>query len=230
MASNLFQFLFSKNAGLSYREGSFKIGASGATTGLIGSGIANVVRETTGIYRVQMLDNFNRVVGADPMVISPTTGTPVSDGSFSVGTPYQILNASTGVNWQKVGLAPGLTAAAGQTFVASSGAGGDGTGTALRIGNSNVDKIEFMPNPNSILGPLPIQGTTGFTQGAYFFLKTLQNTVQTVSGGTVASTAFVTSATIVPTLVNPSTGTVVRFGIWLRASTVPGTGETSSNY
>lgn len=206
-----------------YVEGSFKIGATGAvmpSTGIVGSGVNSVVRKGTGQYVLQLQDNFNRLLGADFNTFSATSAAgAVTDGSLVVGQPYQIAFASTSTNWYTLGLPVGLTPAAGMPFVATSGASAGGTGglpgsgTAVRIIASNVDRVEVLPNPNTILqssnlnGPL---GTSGIpAQGAYIFFQTLDT-----SGAPV----------------NPTSGAVIRFNLFLRNSSLLGTNETPTNY
>lgn len=208
MASKLFrQFLYSANPMLTFIEGSFKVGASGnvaPSTGVLGSGVSSVTKTGTGQYEIQLTDNYNRFLGLLPTLISPTSAAGlVTDGSLVVGLPYQIVFASTSTNWQTLGLQAGVTAAAGMPFVAASGASG-GNGTVVAIGQTGVNSVEVLPNPNTLLGPLTTQA-----QGATV-------NIQTLNGSGVA--------------VNPTSGSVIRFGIFLRNSSLLGTNETSSNY
>jgi len=216
MASKLFkQFLYSTNPMLTYIEGSFKVGASGAvkpSTGILGTGVQSVTRAAQGQYVIGLTDNYNRFLGLDCTLLAPTSGAgSVTDGSFVVGQAYQITFPSTSTNWQTVGLPSGLVATIGMPFVATSGAsnggagGAVGNGTAIRITNTGIQQVEMLPNPNTILGPT----NTTQTQGAYFNLQTL-------------------NGSSVPT--DPTSGSVVRFGLFLRNSSLLGTNETSSNY
>lgn len=205
MASQLYkQFLYSNNAMLSMIEGSFKVGASGnvaPSTAIVGTGVSSVTKTGTGQYQIQLTQNFNRFLGFDATVLSPSSAAgSVADGSFVVGQPYQIVFASTSTNWQTVGLGTGLTAAQGMPFVATSGNSG-GNGTAVALGVSGVNMVEVLPNPNSVL--------QSSEPGGYVNIQTLNGSNAPVS---------------------PSSGTVIRFNIFLRNSSLLGTNENSSNY
>lgn len=206
MASRSFkQFLFSLNPLVSYIEGSFIVGASGAvsSTAGVGAGVTSITRKGTGQYQIQLSDNYYRFLGFNATVLSPTTGSGVTiqDGSLVVGVPYQIVFPSTSTNWQTLGLGTGLTAAVGMPFVATSGNSG-GNGLVTRLTQSGIASVEVLPNPNLELGPLP-------TQGAYVTFQTL-NTSNAPA--------------------NPTSGTAIRFNIYLRNSTLVGRNETSTNY
>lgn len=210
-----------------YVEGSFKVGASGAiapSTGIVGSGVNTVTKTGTGQYQILLQDNFNRLLGADFNTFSPTSAAGViTDGSLVIGNPYQIVFASTSTNWYTLGLPTGLIPTAGMPFVATSGASNGplgssgvtapGNGTVVRIGNSGIQAIETLPNPNTIMtssnqnGPLGVANIA--SQGAYVMFQTLNG-----SG--------------VPT--SPTSGTVIRFNLFLRNSSLLGTNETPTNY
>ncbi len=229
MASRLYkQFLYSNNPMLTFIEGSFAVQGSGTvfpstgavgTSGVIGSGCQSVIKTGTGQYQIQLTDNFYRLLDFQALPISPTSGgAVVSDGSLVVGKPYQIMFASTSTNWQTLGLPKGITPAIGQPFVASSGASNGpsgssgataaGNGTVLAVGLSGVTQIELLPNPNLVLSSSPPASYVS-TQGAYINIQTLGTS---------------------NTLASPSSGTVIRFNLTLRNSSLLGSNETSTNY
>jgi len=156
--SRFYQFLYSKVPMLTMLEGHLDVGSSGAveaTSG--GKGITSITKLATGIYQIKLQENFNHFVGADFTFESPVTGGSVSDGSFSVGALYQITAVGT-TDWTSSGLPAGLTAAVGQTFVASA-TGGAGTGTAKAIGKGNIMKVEVAGMAaDTMLLPQPIGG------------------------------------------------------------------------
>lgn len=217
MASRHFnQFLFSLNPKLIFIEGSFKIGASGAvspSTASLGAGTQGITKAATGQYRIQLQDPYNRLVGFESAIFPPTTADGfTTDGSLTVGQPYQVLFPSTSTKWTDLGLPLGLTPTQGQPFVATSGASAGplgssgvtaaGNGTVLPIISANVQDIQMLPNPN-----LELQSTTA---GSYFFIQTL------------GSSAYIP--------VQPTSGTVIRYNLFLRDSNLLGKGETSTNY
>jgi hypothetical protein len=228
MASRLYkQFVTTNNAGLTYVEGSFTIGASGAvapSTAIVGSGVLGVTKTGTGQYQVQLQDNFNRLLGFDVNPFSPTSAAgPITDGSLVIGNPYQIVFASTSTNWYTLGLPKGVIPTAGMPFVATSGASNGplgssgvtaaGNGTVIRIGNSGIASCETLPNPNTILFSNNANGPLGSSsippQGGFIMFQTLNG-----SG--------------VPT--SPTSGTVLRFNAFLRNSSLLGTNETPGNF
>lgn len=217
MASRQFyQFTSSLNPNLVMIEGSFQVGASGnvqPSTGVVGAGNQTVTKVGTGFYRIQLQDNYNRLVGFDSVIFPPTSAAGfIQDGSLTVGQPYQILFPSTSTKWTDLGLPAGLTPAIGQPFVATSGASAGplgssgvtaaGNGTVIPIISANIQDIQLLPNPNTEL-----QSTTA---GSYMFIQTL---------GTSAIVAA-----------QPTSGTVIRYNVWLRNSNLVGKGELPTNY
>lgn len=216
MASRLTnQFLSTLQFQTVLLEGSFQIGASGVvapSTGLPGSGLQSVTRVGTGSYQLQLQDGYNRLLGFDAMALPGSSGAgPVTDGSLSVGTAYQIVFASTSTNWVTLGLPRGLTPAAGMPFVATSGASNGplgssgvtaaGNGVVIPLRSPGIAAVQLLPNYNTEL--------RSSTAGAYLFVQTLNTSLAAA---------------------DPTSGTVIRYNIWLRNSSVLGKGETSTNY
>lgn len=224
MASRLTnQFLYSFNPNLVLIEGSFEIGTTGAvvgggTSGWLGRGVDQVVKNGTGQYQVGFSDTYNRFLGANIDLISPTSAAGlVTDGSFLIGSPYQIVFASTSTNWQTLGLPQGLVAAQGMPFVATSGASNGplgssgvtaaGNGTAVRITNTGIAAVEVLPNPNTELQGSATSGNSG--SRSYLMFQTLNG-----SG--------------VPTA--PTSGSVIRFTAFFRNSSLVLNNELPGNY
>ena len=127
------------------------IGATGAVGTLKGPGIASVTRLGTGLYQVKLQDNYNKFFKLDWNLEAPVTGSAVNDGSFSVGTVYQITTVGT-TDWTAAGLPAGLTAAVGMVFKAAT-IGGAGTGAAKALGTSGIFAVEVVGNPQLMLAP-----------------------------------------------------------------------------
>ena len=127
------------------------IGATGAVGTLKGPGIYGVTRLGTGIYQIKLQDNYNKFFKLDWNLEAPVTGSAVNDGSFSVGTVYQITTVGT-TDWTAAGLPAGLTAAVGMVFKAAT-IGGAGTGAAKALGTSGIFAVEVVGNPQLMLAP-----------------------------------------------------------------------------
>ena len=179
MASRQFnQFTSSLRFGLKFLEGAAKVGASGqiVANSFTGGGISatstlTLVNIGTGLYRLQVQDPYVRCVSADIKIASPTSGSTIAvDGNLVVGQPYQILGGTSAVpavqpttstNWYTLGLYPGLNPAAGEAFVATSGASNVpgsstsqvGQGQVARIITSGVASVEILPGINTTLAP-----------------------------------------------------------------------------
>lgn len=127
------------------------IGATGAVGTVKGPGIYGITRLTTGIYQIKLQDNYNKFFKLDWNLEAPVTGSAVNDGSFSVGTVYQITTVGT-TDWTAAGLPAGQTAAVGMVFKAAT-IGGAGTGAAKALGTSGIFAVEVVGNPQLMLAP-----------------------------------------------------------------------------
>lgn len=184
------QFLYSNVPMLTMIDGHIVIGAAGAVSSFTGKGIYNVALLAAGIYSVQLTNNFKSFVGHDFSLQSPVTGANVADGSFVVGTMYQITAVGT-TGWSAVGLNTGLTPAIGQQFVATA-VGGVGTGTAKVVGSTGVASIELGE-------PAAMLQVNNLGQGAIFMARMLD-----FAGALVA----------------PASGTIIDLSIYLKNSSV----------
>lgn len=173
------------------------IGATGAVGTLKGPGIYGVTRLGTGIYQIKLQDNYNKFFKLDWNVEAPVTGSAVNDGSFSVGTVYQITTVGT-TDWTAAGLPAGLTAAVGMVFKAAT-IGGAGTGAAKALGTSGIFAVEVVGNPQTMLAP---QGAAN--QGGIITIKCLN-----ASGAAT----------------DPAEGTVLFLDLYLSNSSVTVQGE-----
>lgn len=192
MANSTFQqFFWSKIKMLSMIEGQMVIGASGAVSSYTGNGVLEVLQLTTGIYSIQLQENFNAFLGANFTIESPVTGGSVSDGSFVADTLYQITSAGD-TDWSAIGFPDGFTPAAGTVFLASS-SGGSGTGTAKAIGASGISSIEVAQNAQAMIA------SSNINEGALFYIQTLDD------AGSLA---------------DPAAGSIIEFSVMLRNSSV----------
>lgn len=143
-------------------HGKANIGASGATSALVGSGVASLTRLAQGVYALKLEDNYYRFYGLDVTFEAPVTGLDITAGSFVVGTLYEIT-ALGSTDWAAIGLPAGVTPAVGVSFVATGV--GSGTGTAKAVGSSGIFGSEVVGNPQLGLAPS--------VQGAVVYFKCL---------------------------------------------------------
>lgn len=186
-----YQFLYSKDAMLTYLKGSITVGGTGAVTSFAGKGFYSITRSTTGIYFVQLNDNYNAFINFNWHAAGGVTGSNVTDGSFVTGTEYSITAVGT-TTWTTAGFPSGYTPAVGSVFVAT-GAGGAGTGTAKAVGKSGISKIELAQSASGLLNG----NNSGI--GSAFFLNTYNYS---------------------EALANPTSGCVLGFELWMRNSSV----------
>lgn len=179
-------------------DAAVSIGASGAPTIVQALGINSITRLSAGVYRIQLQDNYVKILGLDSMFQSPLAGSPVTAGSFSVGTVYRIVSLGT-TNWVTAGLPSGITPAVGAVFKAA--AIGSGTGTAQIMGNSGISSVELLDASANMLSNQP------FVQPAGGFVD-----IQCL-GATDASTT-----TLIPA--DPANGSVMYLKVLLSNSSV----------
>lgn len=178
-------------------DGTVTFGASGAVSSYTGRGISSVTKLTTGIYQIQLTDDFNYFVNGDFRMESGVSGGAVTDGSFVTNTLYQIQTLGT-TNWGAVGLPSGLTPAVGMVFVAT-GAGGSGGGTVKAIGVSGINSVEIAQNVQTELY------NTGTNIGSTIVVQTLAPTSSSVT---------------TPIPASPANGSIMAFTLFFRNSSV----------
>ena len=79
------------------------IGSTGAVGTIKGPGVSGVTRLGTGLYQIKLQDNYYKFYKLDWNLEAPVTGSDVTDGSFSVGTVYQITAVGT-TDWTAAAL------------------------------------------------------------------------------------------------------------------------------
>lgn len=169
------------------------IGASGAPGTLKGPGIASITRLSAGIYQVQLQDNYNRYYFGAASFVSPVSGTPVADGSFSTGTVYVITSLGT-TNWAAAGLPANIAPAVGAVFKAAN-AGGAGSGTAETSSHSGIFSTEAIGDTNTMLSLFP---TTPLLGGLVTFqtLNASGAATDPASGSVMALTFYLSNSSI----------------------------------
>jgi len=225
MASRLFkQFLFSLNPMLTYIEGSFVVGATGAVGSVKGGGISNVVRLTTGVYQIVLEDQYNRLLGFGYDFGTTVTGSALT--SVTSGTVYVInaLGTATAAQWQAVGLSANVTAAVGVVFKATASQAIGGSASVKVQAPSTISEVEVLGDPN----------TTIINQTPYIVVQTLGPVISSVATsvftydvGTPANSTVATSVvnTTTMTPIDPAQNSTFRFALMLRNSNLAGKGE-----
>jgi len=145
--SRFYQFLYSKDAMLTRISGSFITAGDGSVASFSGKGIEGIHARPgntpAGVYYVELLENYNQVVGFDFWVQQGTTGAPVTAGAFVTGTAYVINTVGT-TDWGAIGYyTEDFSVVAGGVFIATGA--GSGTGTATALASSGVANIELLP-------------------------------------------------------------------------------------
>ena len=191
-----YQFTFSLNPALTYLEGSFVVGSAGAVGTTKGSGFQSVEHLATGVYRINLADEYNRYLHGNAAFVAPVTGSPVSAGSLVTGTLYVIASLGTS-DFTKVGIPVGLTPNVGMSFVATGTT--TGTGSAIAVATSGISAVEVVGDPNVSIDQ-PVKGTSF----PYIIMQCFN-----FSGA----------------LADPAAGSVCGFDMMLRNSSVKGKGE-----
>ncbi len=200
------------------------IGATGAPTLSSGALVKAITRMAAGQYRIQLQDNYSKLLQFEATAQSAPSGTPVSGGSFSTGTVYQIITmgTTTQAQWVTAGVPVGITAAVGVTFKAA--AAGAGTGTVNTIISSGISAVELMGNNNNMLNNQPFSSQNGgfidfqcmgttFTAGAY-------TPAGTNSAPTFTGTPASLTGTIVRAAADPANGAQLFIRILLSNSSL----------
>jgi len=144
------------------------IGAAGAPSIAPGNGygISSIARLAAGQYRLQLQDNFSKLLQFKATMQAPLSGSPVAATALAPGSVYQIVSMGTSsqANWVTAGLPSGIVAAPGVSFKAA--AVSVGTGTASLIGSSDVHAVELISSSVNMLMNQP-PGTTSAQLGAF---------------------------------------------------------------
>lgn len=101
-----------------------------------------------GLIIVNLQDNYNSYYGGYSASSVAVTGSAINSG-LSVGNVYQIvsLGTTTAAQWVTGGLAVGVTAAVGVSFIAAA-TSFSGTGTVKAVKYAGFSHVELVGNPN----------------------------------------------------------------------------------
>lgn len=137
------------------------IAGTGAPTLASGPLVKAITRLAAGQYRIQLQDNYSKLLEFEACAQSAPSGSSLAGGSFSIGTVYQIITmgTTTQAQWVTAGVPVGVTAAVGVVFKAA--AAGAGTGTVNTLISSGITSIELMGNNNNMLNNQPFTATNG---------------------------------------------------------------------
>lgn len=209
MASRSFnQFLFSLIPGYTQLNAQFTVGSTGAVTtnSTQGSGIQSIVRLAAGTYRINLQDVYNRCLGVSCSIQSPVTGSTAA-GSLNPTTVYVIatMGTTTQANWVTAGVPSNVTAAVGVSFLCAATTSGNGT---CSVPASSGDYgVEVIGNPNLTIIASPNNAGTLFP---YIDVQCMGPTDATHPA---------------PIPVDPVSGSILKFMINLRNSSLKAKGE-----
>ncbi len=156
-------------------------------TALKGQGVANVFMHTSttpgrgsngylnpnpaaGIIMVQLTDNFYKYYGGYSQVTAPNSTASTSTVANVVNV-ITVLGTATAAQWLTVGLPPGVTAAVGVAFVATTAAviGGSAQTAIVAPAGSAIQSIEISGgNANLSLSAIPVGGSPNVGGFLYF--------------------------------------------------------------
>lgn len=111
-----------------------------------------------GYIVVELEENYSGYVNGTYGFAPPVSGTPVNiSGGLTQFGVYTIVSLGTSnqANWVAIGLRPGITAAVGVSFVASTASAGTGTGTVevVKSNASVATQIQPIGDPNLMCNP-----------------------------------------------------------------------------
>jgi len=208
------EFLHSHNKGLTLIEGEFEVDSSQTTAGAgykikllstKGTGIDNIRNVATGVYRIDLSDNYFKLLGFNYSTKN-VLGTQVAIASLSNGVPYVIktLGTSAQADWVLAGMPSDITAAVGVAFTAVTAASGStGNGYAAPMITNGVVNVALYGNPDTTINSASPSSTK-----PYLYIHTMY-----------------AAATNITAPAAPVDGTVIRFQLLLRNSNMVGTGE-----
>ncbi len=104
---------------------------------------------------------FQKFVGVRGTVVAPATSTTTT--STTANSPFVItaLGTATAAQWLAVGLPAGMTAAVGQSFIATASQSIGGSATVGVPGVSNVAAISIVGDPSTMCGNTSIASNSG---------------------------------------------------------------------
>lgn len=165
--------------------------SSAATPSSLNPAAGNIV--------VQIQDNYNRYLSGSAVIRSALSGTPLTSVTDGVAYVITALGTATAAQWRTRGLPAGLTAAVGQSFIATS-TGTIGGSAAVQIAaatGSGVASIEILGDPSLQAAPVP-SGNQGY--GAYIILQCRDyagSIVQPAEGSVISIQMLMSNSSVV---------------------------------
>ena len=159
----LSQRIFNQHVMQVQLDAQVSIGASGAPSiqSGSGSGIKSITRQAAGNYRIQLEDNYAKLLGIQASMQAPVSGADVAVTALTPGVIYQItsLGTTTQAQFVTAGVPSGITAAVGVVFKAA--ATSLGTGAAKILGASGVSSVEQIGQSVNMLNNQPFSNRSG---------------------------------------------------------------------
>lgn len=126
------------------------IGASGAVSSISGPGVKTVAKTGTGVYRIQLQDNYAAFLHMSAsMIAQAVTGSDTDPNAAVVGGLYEITVLGD-TNWATAGIPSGITAAVGMVFALAAQPSA-GTGRVKAHVPSAIQSIQCAGNPNTMI-------------------------------------------------------------------------------
>ena len=190
-------------------DGYFSVSGTAGTPTLVthvpGSlGVAAITRTGTGVYRIQLQDNYVSMTGFNAYAVSNTDPNDTIDPHNGVvGNLYRIVSLGN-ANWHTCGIPTGVTPAVNMVFCFQAAPGSATTGTMKLITTSNIVAVRPLSLFGNSLGELNNQPYT-IGSGGYIDIVCL--------AATDSSTT-----TLIPT--DPRNGEKIFFQIVLNSSSI----------
>jgi hypothetical protein len=116
----------------------------------------------SGYALISLKNNaFNSFVGVRGTVVAPATSTTTTSTTANSVFVITALGTATAAQWSAVGLPAGMTAAVGQSFVATASQSIGGSATVGVPGVSNVGAISIVGEPTVMAGNSNIAANSG---------------------------------------------------------------------
>lgn len=156
-----------------------------STTPTASNGITNP-NPPNGYAVIGLKNNFNHYLGMRWHIDYPATSTSTTSTTANVVYTITALGTATAAQWQAVGLPSWLTAAVGQTFVATATQAIGGSATVGVAGVPNISTISVVGNPDQTISSSNISQYGG----AYLVLQFSALT----ASGTITQATFTGTA------------------------------------
>lgn len=133
-------------------DGSAVIGSSGAVGSIKGPYVNSVTHLGTGLYQIQMQDNYSRYLGGFSGFVSPASGSSIDPHTGTVGLPY-IIESVGSTSWSTAGVPAGVVPQPGVGFVLAAQPAA-GTGLVKAVVSSGIVAVEVIGDSNLTMAPM----------------------------------------------------------------------------